>query len=97
MHEILSKLTLDMSKMRSRFDMELLTLKELHALFSFFYRGLHKSLALMRENFNCIVSFLYRFDRNHSIDLQCKSMVWFLYIRGPRHETVKTSVQAKLP
>ena len=30
--------------------------------------------------------------RNQSIDLLCKSMDWFLYDNGPRHERVKQTV-----
>ena len=38
------------------------------------------------------ISFFYdggRYHKNQSIDLLSKSMDWFLYDNGPRHERVK--------
>ena len=81
MHEILSKLTLDMSKMRPRFDMELLTLKELHALFSFFI-GDFINLSLLCEKTLTVssVSFIVSIE---TILLICSANQWSgFYILG---------------
>ena len=50
----------------------------------------HKKLQTLSKVFILTLSWRRPLSyRNQSIDLLCKSMAWFLYDNGPRHERVK--------
>ena len=63
------------------------------SVFVFLYLSSIKQLPINWQKFSCHWNLLWRRPlsyRNHSIDLRSKSMDWFLYDNGLRHERVNT-------